>query len=158
MSGCSLNAFEKQVNCKLAVHGERATAFVDAIANEAQPYAETDPGFRTVDFIAEGHEIGSWALRVYVYALDDHDDIHALLAGADGIAVILDGSALDRARVADIAPYVTDQVPVLLVCPDDRDPGELAYPAIVAAPYTLEGARAVLRAVLPRIAEAVRRR
>jgi hypothetical protein len=73
-------------------------------------------------------------LRVCVYALDDNDDVGALLRGADAIAVIVEGAAADRETVAAIAPYVTEGVAVLLACAPDRAPEDLgvAYPTIVS--------------------------
>jgi hypothetical protein len=153
-----LNAPAKQVFCKLAVHGDGAAGFVEVLASSlGHGAAVHEPSFRVVNFLVSGYEIGPYALRLCVYALDG-GDVHALLAGADAITVILGGTAADRATVAAIAPYVNERVPVVLACRPDRDAGELgvAYRAISIDPATVDGARAVLRALAPQIAEAAR--
>jgi hypothetical protein len=103
-----------------------------------------------------GYEIGPYSLRLCVYALDGGGDVHALLDGADAIAVIVDGTSADLATTAAIAPYVNERVPVVLACPPDRDLGELslAYPVIAIEPTAIDGALAMIRAFLPQIAEA----
>ena len=152
-----LNAKAKQVFCKLAVHGEGAPGFVEALTSMLglSGAATGDPGFRVVDFVVSGYEIGPYALRLCVYALDGSDDVHALLAGADAITVILGGTAADR-TVADIAPYVNERVPVVLACPPGRDAGEVAYPVIAIDPAAVDGARVVVRALVPQIVAVAR--
>lgn len=155
-----LNAAAKQVFCKVAVHGPGATRAVEALAGLPGLYSPDDPGFRVVELAVGGEAIGPYALRLCVYALDGSDDLHALLAGADGIAAIAGDPAAAPANLAAIAPYVNEQVAVVLAYPPHVRPGALPskYPEIAADPSSIDGARALLRALLPRISEVARAR
>ncbi|MBS2030503.1 MAG: hypothetical protein JST54_21555 [Deltaproteobacteria bacterium] len=148
----------KQVFCKLAVHGAGAPRVIDTLASRFGVQARTDdPGFRVFDLLLRDHPIGTYALRLCVYALEGSDDLRALLAGSDGIAVMLDGLAAEGDAVGAIAPYVSERVPVVLASATPRSSATLfGHPLIVADFATGEGARALLLALVPRMAEVAR--
>ena len=158
-SGMSfLNASAKQVLCKVAVHGHGSARIVDAIAQLPDIYQPDDPGFRVVELLARGIAIGPYAMRLCIYALDGSDDLRALLLGADAIAVMITGSHSDHETIASIAPYVTDAVPVVLVCRagGEADAFAFDYPAVAVDSATSAGALTVLRALAPHVASSAR--
>jgi hypothetical protein len=97
-------------------------------------------------------------MRLCIYALDGSDDLRALLLGADAIAVMITGSHSDHETIASITPYVTDAVPVVLVCRarGEADAFTFDYPAIAIDSATSAGALTILRSLAPPMAAAAR--